>query len=320
MSETDPGDVVVRPARPDDAAAVSLVHRSDVIAWKRWDAHDQPLWAEYERLTAFERWLNGGPWMDEELCRRHLAHMQGTGRVALVAEVQGAVCAEAEAYFGEEPAPFGSHLNLTVLYTRRGHSGHGLGSALLRSLTEKARASGCETLSVSSVSAPGFYARFGFTCWQRWRALTLRADVRNLQYEGDPCGLAPAALPAGWGMALGRIGSAAHMWDRFDPDERPPREAPLAGNVTATDVALRSGRERARVVFEDKAMEARGVAAYVWTPDGRLSPRMWAVLGDRAARLGRTHLTTWADDDRRAEVPPHARWGQHVREVWGLRL
>lgn len=320
MSERHPRDTIVRAARPEDAAAVSLVHRSDVITWKRFDAQGQPLWAEYERLTTLERWLNGGPWMDEELCRLHLTHMQGSGRVALVAEVQGVVCAEAEAYFGEEPAPFGLHLNLAVLYTRRGQSGQGLGSALLRSCMDMARARGCATLSVSNVSAPGFYARFGLECWQRWRALTVRVEARNTLHETNACELAPTALPAGWGMALGRIGSAAHAWDRFDPDERPSRDASAARNLTSCDLVMRSGRERARVVFEGQPFEAGEVAAYVWTPDSRLSPRMWAALGDRAARLGHTHLSTWANADRRGDVPPHARWGQEVREVWGLRL
>jgi GNAT superfamily N-acetyltransferase len=320
MSETHPGDCVVRPARPDDATAVSLVHRSDVIAWKGWDAHGQPTWSHYEKLTAFERWMNGGPWMDEALCRRHLAHMQGPSRVALVAEREGTVCAEAEAYFGDEPPPFGKHLNLAVLYTRRDYAGRGLGSALMGSLMEMARARSCESLSLSSASAPGFYSRFGLACWQRWRALTVRATLRNRLYERDSSELAPAPLPAGWGMALGRIGSAAQMWDRLDPGERPPRDARSPGILMVADLALRSGRERARVVLEDKPFVAGVVTAYVWTPDGRLSPRMWAALGDCAARIGRSQMHTWADDMRRADVPAHARWGEEVREVWGLRL
>jgi len=320
MNATHPGDCLVRPAHPGDAAAISLVHRSDVIAWKGWDAHGQPIWSEYERLTAFERWMNGGPWMDEALCRRHLAHMQSPSRVALVAELEGAVRAEAEAYFCDEPSPFGRHLNVTVLYTRRGLTGRGLGSALMLSLMERARERGCETLSVSNASAPNFYSRFGLTCWRRCRALTVHANLRNIHYDRDPCKLAPAPLPAGWGMALGGIGSAAQMWDRLDPDERPSHEARSAGTLLAADLALRSGRERARVVVEDKPFAAGAVTASVWTPDGRLSPRLWAALGDCAARLDRSQIHTWADDERRADAPAHARWGDEVREVWGLRL
>ena len=320
MSATQASHYSVRPARPDDAAAISLVHRSDVIAWKGWDVHGRPVWSEFEKLTAFERWMNGGPWMDEALCLRHLAHMQSPSRVALVAELEGAVCAEAEAYFGDEPPPFGKNLNVTVLYTRRGHTGRGLGSALMKSLMEKARERDCETLSVSNASAPGFYKRFGLACWRRCRALTIQANLRSILYDHDSCELAPAPLTAGWGMALGGIGSAAQMWARLDPDERPPHDARSPGTLLAADLALRSGRERARVVMEDKPFVAGALTAYVWTPDGRLSPRMWAALGDCAARLDRCQLHTWADDARRADAPARTRWGEEVREVWGLRL
>ena len=278
------------------------------------------MWSEYERLTAFERWMNGGAWMDEALCRRHLAHMQSPARVTLVAEREGAVCAEAEAYFGDEPPPLGKHLNVTVLYTRRGLRGRGLGSALMLALIERARERGCEALSVSNASAPGFYSRFGLACWRRWRELTLRADLRNLLYERNPFELAPAPLSPGWGMALGGVGSAARIWDRLDPDERPPEDARSPETLVAAELAVRSGRERARVVLEDKPFAAGAVTAYVWTPDCRLSPRMWAALGDCAARLDRNQISTWADDDRRADVPAPARWGEEVREVWGLRL
>ena len=106
----------------------------------------------------------------------------------------------------------------------------------------------------------------------------------------------------------------------LDPDERPPHDASAPGTLVAADLALRSGRERARVVMEDKPFAAGAVTAYVWTPDGRLSPRMWVALGDYAAHLDRSQIHTWADDERRADAPPHARWGDEVREVWGLRL
>jgi GNAT superfamily N-acetyltransferase len=312
--------IVVRPARADDAPAVSLIHRSDIIAWKSWDADGSYRWTPYQDLAPYQRWMNGGPWMDEGLCRRHIEHMSGGSRLALVAELDGAVCAEAEVYLGEEPPPFGRNLNLSVLYTRRGFTGFGIGTALMRSVFDLARERRCETLSVSSASAPDFYSRFGLARWQRWGWLTLPGLPRNTVYQRAACELAPAALPAGWGIALGGIGSAAQMWDRLDPDERPvPDEAPVQLPM-AFDLTARSGRERARVVLEPRPHALSVPTAYLWTPEGRLTPRLWAVLRDCTVRLGFGEIHTWANRERPADVPACARWEEEAREVWGLRL
>lgn len=314
------GAIDVRPARSSDAAAVSVIHRSDVFAWKAWDAEGNARWAEYEALTALERWMNGGPWMDEALCRAHLEHMSGPARIALVAGFDGVVLAEAEAYFGVEPPPVGSCLNLSVLFTRRGYAGKGLGSALMLALIEAARGRGCHSLTVSSVSAPSFYTRFGFTCWKRLRAVNLPSRARNVHYACEACELAPATLPAGWGMALGGIGSAAHMWDRLDPRERPATDARHPAMASAFELAARSGRERARIAFEPVMQTAALATAYVWTPDGRLPARLWAGLSDCAVRAGLAEIATWVDIEHMAQVPEQARWGADMREVWGLTL
>jgi GNAT superfamily N-acetyltransferase len=318
--DPSPAAIRIRPARSADAAAVSLIHRSDVFAWKTWDADGNARWAEFENLTALERWSNGGPWMDDELCRAHLEHMSAPTRVSLVAEMDDALLAEAEAYFGQEPPPIGTCLNLAVIFTRRGFAGKGLGSALMRALLDLARSRSCSSLTVSSMSAPDFYTHFGFTLWKRWRSIDVQTHLRNLRYTSEPCGLAPAPLPAGWGMALGGIGSAAQMWDRLDPGERPAPDAHHPAVPLAYDLEARSGRERARIAFEPVRHAPAKATAYAWTPEGRWPARMWAMLGDCAARAGLAEITTWVDVESLAQAPQDLRWGNEFREVWRLTL
>ena len=155
---------MVRSATLDDVPAIVAIHHSDLVTWKRWDADDNAILANYADLTPYERWLNGGWWMDPDLYRPYLERLlrpDGAG-LALVAEMDGQVLAEAEAWLGDEPPPYGRNLNLSVFYTLRGHSGRGLGTALMRAFEAHAAAERCDTMLVTTVEAPGVYAKFGF--------------------------------------------------------------------------------------------------------------------------------------------------------------
>src|SRR5205085_729254 len=217
----------VRAATLDDVPAIVAIHRSDLVTWKRWDADDNVHLSAYGDLTPYERWLNGGWWMDPDLYRPYLERLlrpDGAG-VALVAEMDGQVLAEAEAWLGEEPPPYGRNLNLSVLYTLRGHARHGLGTALMRALEARAAAEACDTLLVTMVEAPDFYRRFGFAPAETWRRARMPARAGNTQYTAAPHALGSYEAVRGWAMPVGRYQSSRQQWERAQPGLEPDFEA-----------------------------------------------------------------------------------------------
>jgi hypothetical protein len=309
------GAIVVRPARGSDAAAVSIIHRSDVFAWKAWDAQGNARWAEYEALTALERWMNGGPWMEQDLCRAHLEHMIAPTRVAW--------WPNSRATSAPRPGWAVDRRRSGSVSTCRCSSPGAFGRPRTRQRVD-ARADRSARARVRVADRQqrvraGFLHAFRIHPWKRWRSPSAIA-CENIRYTCEPCALAPAALPAGWGLALGGIGSAAQMWDRLDASERIAPDAGHPSIPLAFDLTARSGRERARLAFEPATHTPATASAYVWTPDGQLPARLWAALSDCGARAGVAEIDTWIDLERRAHVPAEARWATEIREVWGLSL
>src|SRR5258708_1274881 len=101
--------ITVRLATLSDTAAVVALHRS----------HHPAL--DFEALSLFERWQEGGAWASIETCAVHLNRLLAGSGVPLVAEFDGHVLAEAEVYESFEPAPLGHHLHIGVLVTHTDH-------------------------------------------------------------------------------------------------------------------------------------------------------------------------------------------------------
>jgi GNAT superfamily N-acetyltransferase len=162
--------ISIRPATLADAAAISAVHCSTVDEWR--DPYTrQP--ADEATLDLFGRWYNGGDWMSVETCAIHLNGMLLHGHLPLVAENSaaagsGRIIGEAEYYVNREPAPFGPHLHLSVLYIHRDWQGQGVGRALIEAGVERARALGCHALTTQpEPERTGFYRRVDFKLWRR---------------------------------------------------------------------------------------------------------------------------------------------------------
>jgi GNAT superfamily N-acetyltransferase len=162
--------ISIRPATLADAAAISAVHCSTVDEWR--DPYTrQP--ADEATLDLFGRWYNGGDWMSVETCAIHLNGMLLHGHLPLVAENSaaagsGCIIGEAEYYVNREPAPFGPHLHLSVLYIHRDWQGQGVGRALIEAGVERARALGCHALTTQpEPERTGFYRRVDFKLWRR---------------------------------------------------------------------------------------------------------------------------------------------------------
>ena len=305
--------LIVRPATLDDVPAITAIHCSDIVLWH---SERRLGLAEYAELSTYERWLNGGPWMDEATCAPHLQRWQAHGGLALVAEIEGQVLAEAEASVSDEPAPFGRNLNLSVLYTRRGHSRRGLGSALMRALEAWASAQHCTTLMVTHTEAGAFYAKHGLALAQTWRRMKLATQTSNTRYTAEP--LAPDAeyeTIRGWSMPIGRYQSAWQEWERLRPGAEPDFEAWRGLRVERWRLTVR--RTAAYLILDESPRQRGRANVHVWLPPQHtLTQQHLAVIVDRARRSGFAEVACFMNHMQAPWLGPAAQDDHYEQALW----
>ncbi len=200
----------VRPARPEDAPAISRIHRGSVERWYRYPQEGPPVPAPPEELSPVDLWRNGGPWMLPELCWRHLTWLLGGAGYVWVGLLEGKIVGEAEAFLSREPPPLGRYLNLSVLYVHRRAQRRGVGSALVEQLLTQAATEGGDALLIGQVEAPAFYARHGFVPWRTM--VRAWADCPPATAAGRPFEPGDYGQVAGLPMPVGRYQSSREEW------------------------------------------------------------------------------------------------------------
>lgn len=175
--------VVVRAATLKDAQGITEVHCSDIRQWVR---HGER--ASYGSLTIFERWAHGGPWMSVETCTIHINNLLLAGHLPLVAEIEGAIVAQAEIYFGREPKPYGYNANISVCYVHAAFQGKGIGRKLLQESVRISLSRGCESITVHNPaeSALGFYKRCGFRLHRTYNEYVVKTSPYPKPYTHGP--------------------------------------------------------------------------------------------------------------------------------------
>jgi GNAT superfamily N-acetyltransferase len=307
--------VTVRPATAADVPAIVAIHCADIVTWRRWDADGNTVLADYADLRPYERWLNGGPWMDPTTYAPYLARWAATGGLAVVAESDGQVLAAAEAIASDEPAPYGRNLNISVLYALRGHTGQGLGTALMRALEQAARALQCDTLQVGHAEAPGFYARHGLRHAATWRRVRLTAKASNTQYGAEPGPPDDYAAVAGWAMPVGRYQSARQEWERMQPGAEP--DFPEWRELRRERWQLEVRRAPAVLVLDETPRERGTADVHLWAPPAQsLSRQLLAAVRDRAARSGFSELKLFVKESSMPLLGPGWRDDGYKQQVW----
>ncbi len=307
--------ITIRPATLADVPAITALHRSDIVAWKRWDAQGMERLARYEELTTYERWLNGGAWFDETTCAHHLQRWQANGGVAFVAEIEGQVLAEAEAILSDEPFAFGRNLTISVIYTRRGYAGRGLGSALMTELTTLAQHERCDTLMVGHAEAPEFYAKHGFRHWQTVRRVRVPVKASRTHYQAKAFDDELYETVRGWAMPIGRYQSARQEWERLRPNAEP--DFPEWRDLRLERWLLTVRRSPARLML-DESPRYPGVAnVHLWLPPAaRLTRQLLAAVCDQAARSGFSELACLLSEAHLATLEVEWREDDYEQQVW----
>ncbi|ASJ16622.1 hypothetical protein A3L04_05830 [Thermococcus chitonophagus] len=144
---------MIREATFDDVAGIVKCHLSDVDILR------------YHRLSVFERYKYGGPWMSVETCSIHLNYLFLHNQPVLVAELEGKIVGEIELLIEEEMLldRLRRICNADVLMVHREFRGRGIGRALMQKAEEIARARECDVIVVTPEDRSySFYERLGY--------------------------------------------------------------------------------------------------------------------------------------------------------------
>ncbi len=285
--------ITIRPATLADAAAISIVHCSTVDEWR--DPYTrQP--ADEATLNLFGRWYNGGDWMSVETCAIHLNGLLLHGHLPLVAEANGGIIGEAEYYVNREPAPFGPHLHLSVLYIHQDWQGQGVGRALIEAGVEHARALGCTALTTQpEPEMTGFYRRLDFQPWMRAKEMqtTIGGTSPTLTQISENSG-----RPAHLALRIGRYQCGAQGWETLWPSLAIPELRALRRNVWRGELDGTSVVLGLREQFRTPT-QADG---YAWLPPSAALIPIVAALRSLAAQEGYSAVDLLLPEDSLPEL------------------
>ena len=207
----------IRQAQLDDAPGISEIHRSHIGRWyRRLDGEQVDV--PYNNLSSGEHWGFGGPWMSVETCSVHLNNLLLQHQYPFVAMDGDDLVGEIELFSGSEGANYGKNLHIGLLYVRKGHTGEGIGSALVNKAFLFAESHDCDTVTVASTAANlGFYEQCGFSL----EGTMIELEAMTKEYDVDIVPIKPPmslwSFTRGIPMPVGRYQSSAfHVFEQLD--------------------------------------------------------------------------------------------------------
>ncbi|RLE85311.1 MAG: hypothetical protein DRJ41_01475 [Thermoprotei archaeon] len=179
----------------EDYPGIVEVHCSDVERWYKY-VDGRKIEARYKELTPFERWLNGGPWMDLETIHLHFDILKSSKGKAFIAIANNEkVVGEAEIVFSEEPEPYGRYCFLEVLVVHRDYRRRGIGTKLVKHCLEYARSHGYKLFDTipEDERSKNLYIKLGFKrmFYLYKMRKTCEKGVASLYFKRIPAGEHP---------------------------------------------------------------------------------------------------------------------------------
>lgn len=287
--------ITVRQANLADAAQITVLHNAAIPQWTRRTASGENVPADYADLSLYERWLVGGPWSSVEMCAVHLASLLRAGDgIPIVAEIEGAVGAEAEVFIWREPEPFGHHINISKLGVHPDYEDQGLASALLTYIHNIGQAIHAKRITVADAGADAeLYEHHRFARMQTGQQHVITAQAGRVFYQAAELKQYDAQQIDGWHMPLGRYQSARYEWDRMPLDFW--NSVPEIVELESARLRLTvTGQEAFALMQQDRWNPAR-VHAYVWTKRP-LNMLLVMALRDWAAQHDYAEIVTFIWD------------------------
>lgn len=307
----------VRPALLDDTAAISALFRAKIPVWQRLAADGAIETVHYEQLTIYERWTHGGMWMSVETGAIHLGRLLRGIAMPYVAEVDGEIVGYAEAFPGEEPAPYGKHLHVAQLAMQGDY--FTAADALMRHLISLSEASSIDRLTVSLAGQnddmADFYRTYGFTPVSQVRRYTLPTREGQVFYKVNDYYNSSAAQIEGWYMPVGRTESAAHHWEALLP--RHWDIIPQIANERVHRLLLTVSGQDVIVHGKRHPYDARNLTLSLWAPKP-LTPQILSALRDWAIRQSYRTLTLVVDENTAKLLGTEAETDPFRRHTYAL--
>lgn len=168
---------------------------------------------ELSSLSVGERYLRGGPWMSVETCSIHINALLLENQLPAVAELDGRIVGETEAFFSRELLGGKTRriAHLDVIEIHPDFRGRGIGRALVEFIEQSAE--GFELLTVQpDEDALGFYRKLGFD-ELLYGGLLVEVPAEEFEpAEVKPLQFFPWEAVESLELVAGRFQSSYDMW------------------------------------------------------------------------------------------------------------
>ena len=203
----------IRSANVNDATAIVKLHVSEnpFGSWFRNPfTRDSP--CSYEELTPFQRFLHGGDWMDDSMCRRHIHEYITRGFPIMVAEDGGKVVGECELWLADEGPPFRKYAAIEMMMAGEDAGRETTERLLLEKGEERCRKLGIRNLDVDPDHGGNRldFRRLGFK--ELWDTRECEIDLSSIEEPDIDFKVTPVAEDY-------RITGFLQAWNHREPPQ-----------------------------------------------------------------------------------------------------
>lgn len=315
--------IIVRPALLDDTAAISSLFRAAISVWQRIDSRGRVESLPYESLTIYERWTHGGAWMSVETGAVLLSRLlRGIGVARVAVTPENIVVGYAEAYPGEEFAPFGGHLHLAQLVTvQEAEIASAARDALITHLLELATTTASRRLTVSTSGEndpqTALYRQHGFAPLISAQRYTLPAKTGQSFYKVADYTASGVDQIKGWQMSIGRTESASQHWEALWP--RLWEIIPEMNSRRTHRLHLTASGQEAFLCCQQQIYTPRAADLYCWSPKP-LTAQLLTAIRDWAHRESYRTLALIVSPDTAKLLGAEAEADPYKRHIYAVTV